>query len=163
MADHIMPNFDADELRLGLESLPQELYDQIYNAVFTAPPGERNLSKRNKCNNIAEGLKLLQISHATREKYAASYFGDGGEFLIEDCWVGASMFVAWLRSIAAAHRALLWKIIIVCECCRPPDVPSGEDALEDIKMDLRRMIHDTAARDALLKKVFVKVDGTLYG
>ncbi|KXT16564.1 hypothetical protein AC579_6280 [Pseudocercospora musae] len=78
----------------GLISLPQELYDEIYNLTFTAEPSVRDLGavrrqKGNKSSSTcvyyrahpatpflgSDSRSLLQVGRRSRAKSAASYYG----------------------------------------------------------------------------------------
>lgn len=67
----------VESLRKGLNSLPQELWDQIYGEVFTAPRGIRDFS-----DNVAvrRDLNPMQVSRSTREQYEATYYDAEFEF-----------------------------------------------------------------------------------
>lgn len=55
-----------------MSKIPQELYDNIYDLVFTAEPGVRTLNKQYKIP------ALLHVSQATREKFSKSYYDAEG-------------------------------------------------------------------------------------
>lgn len=158
MADRNMAIPEADELQVRLDSLPQELYDQIFDAVFTAAPGERILSKRNKCSIIAEGLKLLRISRATREKYATTYFGHGAEFVLERCAVQQWVHENWYKSLAPAHMSLLQKVTVVCGC---PTNMTSDQFVAFVRMMVASWFEFKAEGIAVAETVFVRIDGSL--
>ena len=59
-----------DELAERLQSLPQELFDQIYDEVFTAAAGtEVHIDGR------YQPPVQLRVTHASREQFAKSYYG----------------------------------------------------------------------------------------
>lgn len=66
------PTISAQGLRRGLETLPQELYDEIYNLTFSATPAARDLRVRGTAET-RQNFKLLQVSSASRAVFASSY------------------------------------------------------------------------------------------
>lgn len=61
-------------LRRGSETLPQELYDLIYDATFTLPRGTRDL----RGHSIRQHLNILQVFSSSRSQYAKTFYG--GDF-----------------------------------------------------------------------------------
>lgn len=91
-----------EAIRTGLATLPQELYDQIYTDVFTAPSGQvRNINSR----DLDLALKLLQISRNSRVLYAKSFYD--AEFEYE---TDMYRFIDWLRTVHRSDRDLMRKI-----------------------------------------------------
>lgn len=82
------------DLRTGLEGLPQELYDVIYNMVFEVPSGIRDLRctlsrdtglpPNQRIGLPREILKLLSIDRASRALSAKSYFS--ASLIVDDGW-----------------------------------------------------------------------------
>ncbi|CZT24144.1 uncharacterized protein RCC_09861 [Ramularia collo-cygni] len=129
---------EVEALRHGLAKIPQELYDEIYNLVFTAPPGIRDLSadslaiggqqsaapSTRKYRAALSTTNLLQVSRSTRELYASTYYGEG-EFLFSHkkpdmfshtnsdnriCEKNMRRMVAWAISLPEKHQRLVKKI-----------------------------------------------------
>ncbi|CZT19487.1 uncharacterized protein RCC_05338 [Ramularia collo-cygni] len=98
----------ADQLRAGLETLPQELFDSIGEYTFTAQPGTRSISTKSGRATHRAHLKLLQVDSATRNLYAQSYYGQGAiiRLMTDDN-------VSWLNSLSAGHAALLRDFVFV--------------------------------------------------
>lgn len=91
-----------EEIRTGLATLPQELYDQIYTNVFRAPSGQvRNINSR----DLDLALKLLQISRDSRVLYARSFYDAEFEYEID-----IDRFIYWLRMVHRSDRDLMRKI-----------------------------------------------------
>ncbi|CZT15294.1 uncharacterized protein RCC_01158 [Ramularia collo-cygni] len=126
------------QLKTDLNTLPQELYNQIHDEVFTATSGARRIvpggSFAIKQNNPGSTLTrahhhfirsstanthLLQVSSGTRAKYAETYFGNGAvfEFHTRGGSEGAALFRRWLASIQDSHRSLINEVKI---CVLPP-------------------------------------------
>lgn len=91
----------AGSLRAALENLPQELYDEIYNFVFTEPPGIRNFNSP----ALMISMNLLQISRSTRKQYAASFYS--AEF---ECEYMGYRFIFWLLGLPRKHVKYISKI-----------------------------------------------------
>lgn len=115
----INTNLDISSLRRGLESLPQELWAEIYNMVFTEPPGVRDISFRlangrdfpspqKKAHLLA--LKLLQVSRSSRQQYAATYYD--AHFISESRFLWETL-PSWFQFIPEAHRDLLQQVTMI--------------------------------------------------
>jgi hypothetical protein len=59
-----------DSLTKKLNSLPQELYDSIFDTVFTAGPRRINIE------HSYQPPSLLSINSATRKQFATSYYAN---------------------------------------------------------------------------------------
>ncbi|KAK4617930.1 hypothetical protein CLAFUW4_11769 [Fulvia fulva] len=105
-------------LRQRLESLPQELYDEIYTLTFTAAPGERKICAPTKSESRASTLSpdisrcfrghdsanLFLVDRASSQMFAESYFGGEGAvftFHCDMCWT------SWLSRLNDEHRRIL--------------------------------------------------------
>lgn len=89
-------------LRQLLETLSQELYDQIYDETFMAPDGVYCELKSPTSNEKLRPPHLLHVDHASRLKYAKSYYGRS-VFIFRT----RSALESWLSAISADHRGLL--------------------------------------------------------
>lgn len=102
---------DIDGLRDLLAQLPQELYDQIFNGIFTATPATRNLY-------TGEGISsnLLQVDRASRDVYAKSYYGPGNTFFFgpEDPFTSYTM-LSWTYTLSATHLNMVDHISLIYE------------------------------------------------
>lgn len=74
-----------------VQSLPQELYDEIYDLTFTADDEPRVINKDYKPPH------LLYVDRASRTKYVKSYYGNG-TFMLPPAF-GQT----WARSVPATH------------------------------------------------------------
>lgn len=89
----------VEQLRQHLGGLPQELYDAIFDTVFTAKPGRRTI------NNQYKPPAELQVSRATRKQFAKSYYSDSAYFKMSSaynlCHLGCefSRCSKWLESL----------------------------------------------------------------
>lgn len=82
----------SDDLAELLQTLPQELFDKIYDNVFTADGGERLVDWDYK------PPVQLQVDRGSRDKFAESYNGGETAFILPhgiDC--------GWLQSLPTAH------------------------------------------------------------
>lgn len=87
-------------LSQAIQDLPQELFDSIYNQTFTAVPGLRIINASYRPPN------LLCIDRASREKFAASYYGRGNVFQTHK----ENQLYQWLASLTVQHRALITSV-----------------------------------------------------
>ncbi|KAF7193282.1 hypothetical protein HII31_05376 [Pseudocercospora fuligena] len=111
-----------EQLRSGLESLPQEIYDEIYDLTFTAEAGVRDLGAVVRrygededeffCTRTLtpklffgrDSSKLLRVDQRSRAKFAASYYGGPNTiFLARNPHAAAT----WLSSVDPKHRDLV--------------------------------------------------------
>ncbi|KAK4494277.1 hypothetical protein PRZ48_014575 [Zasmidium cellare] len=130
-------------LRLHLEGLPQELYDQIYDLTFTAQPGIRYASKPPK-GASEEGLAvrplhiapdhvgLLHVDRHSRDKFARSYYGGEGAVFVCDITGRVhntqAYWTPWIASINQMHRSLIKDVRLVFAKC---DVDSYEKSFRE--------------------------------
>ncbi|KAF7193935.1 hypothetical protein HII31_04825 [Pseudocercospora fuligena] len=105
------------ELSELMQTLPQELFDDIYNLTFTAEPGLRDLGRicshnwgrsfvryhRGQQFLGADTRALLQVDRASRAKYASSYYGEGSIFIAHTAYAA----MTWMHSVAPEHRSLI--------------------------------------------------------
>ena len=82
----------GENLAACLQKLPQELYDKIYEQVFTADSKERVIDKGYK------PPAQLQVDRASREKFADSYYGAGATFSFP-----TGLDVAWAEGLPTRH------------------------------------------------------------
>lgn len=118
---HNTAKFDPERLRAALEGLPQELYDQIYIATFTAHSRIRNLSSLKRAT-YCKDFGLLQVSHASRVLFAATYYGNLSRFRFDSTpcpahlppgwWPTSSRAISWLKMLPEAHRTMLYEVIL---------------------------------------------------
>lgn len=117
-----LSDLTIEELHSALDTLPQEIYDQIYEAVFTASPGNRDLTKYTDMPVLSylQDFKLLHISRETRALYAKSYYGNQSCFRIKSHSYNGVDFShhttrvhSWLKLLPEAHRALLHEVVMV--------------------------------------------------
>ncbi|KAK4494841.1 hypothetical protein PRZ48_014197 [Zasmidium cellare] len=122
-----MKDDSNDRLAARVQSLPQELYDEIYKLTFTAAPGPRYPAKTifMKPTHGAEreihgqkrpielvtrqfhghdAIALLQVDQASREKFARSYYGGPDALFMFNRRKPAEM---WLKSLSEHHRGYL--------------------------------------------------------
>lgn len=127
---------DSDALRKGMESLPQEICNLIYDEVFTAPRGVRKvfgtleitpkilLHGATIHTHVKEHLHLLHVSRASRELFAKTFYD--ARFIVHHIIESPrpqnlAPFISWLKVLPAAHRDLIREIISY-ETARTPRV-----------------------------------------
>ena len=84
------PDSSTDELRALLELLPQEIYDHIYQHVFTAAPAGVLVT-----HTGYRFPKLLHVDRASRTAYAKSYYNVTTFIITSGSWVCR----AWFRAL----------------------------------------------------------------
>lgn len=67
----------TEDLIYHLNRLPQELYDTIYEDVFSAEPGDRII------NEDYTFPAQLSVSRATRKQFALSYYQESSAFIAQ--------------------------------------------------------------------------------
>lgn len=169
---------DADTIRRELESLPQEIYDQIYKEVFTAPAGKYCVIRKNQTQEdrahligiagedyVPNDLKLLHISRPSRELYAKTYYGKGSEFLFSIPrfasynyhWTN-TRYQSWLMMLPRAHYELVPKIIMV-----PKTVATKAwNPVQNIWTVRKHLLQDGHGLENTAN-VFLWTDGKVYG
>lgn len=84
-----------DTLPVLMQGLPQELYDTIYDLVFTAGQEPRYIGYREYDSPVQ-----LQVDRASRKRFAKSYYGNGATFVFE----GATNYT-WVQTLPRSHSA----------------------------------------------------------
>ncbi|KAK4494307.1 hypothetical protein PRZ48_014605 [Zasmidium cellare] len=118
---------DTIELRTHLESLPQELYDHIYDLTFTANPcvhyldrfyprSVASFAKISKLSKVARPLfqkpdspNLLHVDRASRRKFAQSFYGGHGSVFVADHLVCGFVdrIGRFIRSLPEEHQEMV--------------------------------------------------------
>lgn len=110
-------DLSVDHFQHHLEDLPPELYDKIYNDVFTADQSQRLITPE-----FRPPIQL-QVSKATRAKFAQSYYSKS-RFEVRvprsDTITGPTdpgdvrnVFRTWIRSLEPRHLNLIEKVNVV--------------------------------------------------
>ncbi|KAF2482972.1 Smg-4/UPF3 family-domain-containing protein [Neohortaea acidophila] len=91
-------------LKKWMQSLPQELFDKIYDLTFKLPaPGVREIDEE------YTPPVMLQISTETRDAFAKAYYGNGSQFRVKQ-----AIAKKWLTSLL--HRptdlTLILKLVV---------------------------------------------------
>lgn len=98
------PTSNTSGLAQLVQSLPQELYDSIYDFTFTTtfkPHDQIHVSK-------AKGYRvpsILQVDCASRSQAAASYYGTRAFYFNR-----RDELIAWVRSLPVEHQHLIREI-----------------------------------------------------
>ncbi|CZT15462.1 uncharacterized protein RCC_01318 [Ramularia collo-cygni] len=106
----------TSKLRAGLNTLPQELYDTIYDLTFTSSPrtiyihptSQSAQNKRRAPQNLA--TNLLRVDSASRNQYQTSYYTNT-IFRLDS----PKLCIAWIHFMPSHHRPL----VRVIHCMRP--------------------------------------------
>lgn len=155
----------TEELRSALESLPQELYDKIYVATFTARSGGRVMNEPDKRVRMLH-YKLLHISRASRELYARTYYGNGSTFGFfgekypgrPDILYDTSAVAAWLKMLPEAHRALIHEVTMRQDI-RFPSTSKHFKFLAARDFFKTKYHGSQEEKEAIATKVFLRVKG----
>lgn len=70
MIDNTITTFTVEQLRAGLETLPQEMYDRIFNYTFT---WDKDTVILNPVSRRPSPVQL-QVNHQTREEFLKCYY-----------------------------------------------------------------------------------------
>ena len=151
------------ELSRRVQSLPQELFAQIYNEVFTGPAGKAII-------NVDESYKpphQLQVSRASREQFARSYYSDTLFIFkgvdLKDLEWGSNCFVSygtygglvpWLSSLPISHKELLRNVRFVSVIVRTPSTPAcieSSHVQRALRDTLQRSLDGTLMRENLME------------
>lgn len=112
---------EFDGLVFRIQSLPQELTDRIQHFTFTyytyyigEAPSMGRITRSHyirRVTNLYLPPTLLQVSHATREQFAASYYTAQPAFTFAEyspvCWPIPAIALTWHQSLHLTHRALV--------------------------------------------------------
>ncbi|KAF2166093.1 hypothetical protein M409DRAFT_23820 [Zasmidium cellare ATCC 36951] len=152
-----MATDDSAELRARLETLPQELYDQIYDFTFTAEPCVPYLDRLNLCPLVlpceapklgrpllqkSNRVKLLHVDRTSRHKFAQSFYGgEGAAFVAERRLFDLLETICfWLRSLPLDHQAMILDVRAIASS--PPvlhTVPGFVDEKYPLEWNLEYM------------------------
>ncbi|CZT21756.1 uncharacterized protein RCC_07621 [Ramularia collo-cygni] len=160
-----MSALSLSDLRAAVAKMPQELYDQIKNEVFTAKPGVVYFTAPNihysaelPANSSHYDPKLLHVDHATREMYARSYYGEGMQFWFEYIKsIDAQPHANWLCMLGHAHRAYLPTVILL----NPGAVSLPPQIIARCARASLTVLAGLPVANA--KNLFVRVHGEIFG
>lgn len=96
---------DFDKLVEQVQSLPQELFDKIYDLTFTSESQRMPDPVWDaRCVERSSHMlpSTLQVSRATRAAFAETFYGEGTTFYVSWEAVGA-----WISPLASEHVSLL--------------------------------------------------------
>ena len=91
---------NTEELAERVQSLPPELYREVYDYTCTTRSRVRRINAAYKCP------KLLAVDRSSRAKFAGQYYGKDAIFYVSDWTLGRK----WLESLAKQHLQLLHQI-----------------------------------------------------
>ena len=94
-----------DELATRVQSLPQELYDHIFNEVFTAPSEDIVTIDRS-----SRPPKCLQVNRRSRELFAQSYYSNTTFSISLSTWSAD-----WLYVPSESHPLLIRELRLIHE------------------------------------------------
>jgi hypothetical protein len=96
-------SLSADTLSTFLQTLPQELYDRIYELTFTADKAVHVVHEK-----MPRGMHghRFAVDRTSRELFAQSYYGGGSAFIgFNYAYIGQ-----WLDRLPSAHRKFVRNI-----------------------------------------------------
>ncbi|GIZ41108.1 hypothetical protein CKM354_000442400 [Cercospora kikuchii] len=155
---------DSLELRSHLESLPQELYDYIYDLTFTADAKVRVYARNHQIwllelDWLSEAYSeqvvtinekpphLLHVDRSSRTKFAASYFGGASIFVV----VGP---VRYRTRFSQSHLGLIRVPHYMCS--------SGRPMVQNNDPGFRSILSEIVAGEAFADRlVFTTLDETV--
>lgn len=126
-----MANRPPRSLRDLMQTLPQELYDEIFDMTFTADAGVRKLNTATKkrvlgkfssgstgwrdlyfYSNVAAAFPaVLHVNRSTRAQFAKSYYGQGAFVAVHDRQVARD----WVEILPPDHRSLVRDVSVVAK------------------------------------------------
>lgn len=117
----------TDDLANRVQSLPQELFDKIYDQVFTSAGGERiNIDS----SKTYKPPHLLAVDHKSRELFAKCYYSRN-IFVIEVRPYSIDpIALGWLKALSAEHCIFLYEL---CAAITFPVKDEGEPRKEMVK------------------------------
>lgn len=170
MADnHPTTPLNSQELRRGLESLPQELWSEIYKIVFTAPHDALCISESlsNKPiipSSLRSGMNLLHVSTASRALYAKTFYGRDAVLSAQYVTSTTALLRDWLVMLPKAHRTLLGKIVLAPESNKESvvegEIPCPTFTCPIIRAQLAMIPREN--HDELAAKLFLRLEGNFY-
>lgn len=95
----VPPTLTATKLQAGVESLPQELYDQVFELTFTSQPENHHIKI-----GVYKPPAELQVNRATRKTFAQDYYGRDTTWSYEN----PDVMVLWLRSLEDQTLKMLY-------------------------------------------------------
>lgn len=90
------------DLAADVQNLPKELYDEIYDLVFTA----RSTEQVTRIDASYRPPAMLPVSRTTRQKFAASYYRSAKGFELQRM----DLLRKWLKNLAVEHKGLIKRI-----------------------------------------------------
>ncbi|PPJ56618.1 hypothetical protein CBER1_01821 [Cercospora berteroae] len=91
------------DLRELLQTLPQELYSNVYDEVFTAVPNKVVIQRYSY-----KWPHLLHVDRASREAYAKSYFG------LSTFICSGAFEIRWIRTLCDHHVNFIKELFYLC-------------------------------------------------
>lgn len=158
MAEHDTV-LSSGEIRRGLESLPQALYDMVYEHVFTAPPGDRfitdpklRMQDEGRAGlDVRKATRLLHVSTASRNLYATTFYGPNAVLKVHTRKIGANIMVRnWLQSIPEEHRHRL-NVIVRIPGWKSSDLSRPSGGCYDFLGGLIRYLAPTVGHKVAMK------------
>lgn len=105
-----------DELAQRVQNLPPELFNNVYELVFTANPATIEITDE------YQPPHLLRVSKHSRKMFARSYYGKGTVFLVQGKRRNKLM-KRWTASVSQSrHFNMLYELRYVSDRKRPWDI-----------------------------------------
>lgn len=112
---------NSNNLVALLQTLPQELWNKIYDDVFIADDGPRHITHAYKPPTE------LQVSKSTRDLFARTYYGNEAHFEIDE-----GLLVGWATALPQDHFLMIQSFNVPCSC-RKHKEPCGDLHLEELE------------------------------
>lgn len=84
----------VDDIRAKIESLPQELYDEIKALSLRGGAGDCHIGQSYK------PPAQLQISHGHRRAFSRAYYGNDSTLMLHNSTGGMMVFGKWIESLS---------------------------------------------------------------
>ncbi|SMQ54091.1 unnamed protein product [Zymoseptoria tritici ST99CH_1A5] len=142
----------------NLQSLPQELYDRIYELTFTVDSYCRRENQVTKAE-----LSMLQVDHTTRKRLAPLFFA-GGIKLEKLMSLSAQAFPSWMRGFPEHLKHLIHNFKCTFAWSHPSH-GEGYRAFLEYRMLEELLKHGFCAKDTGWQgriKVFFSEDGLAH-
>lgn len=144
---------NSSELSERVQSLPPELYSQIYDEVFTAPCTVIEI------NPAYEAPKFLSISRHSRKHFAHSYYGNSLFFFQYD--PTPQLLWKWFVALSKSHLALLRQVVF--ELSYEKYLMSNAESREYEASVTYALLHNLRERGVEISEGVVHVEARLTG
>lgn len=96
-------------LRSRIQSLPPELYQQVYDLTFSTGAIESSALAGKYISNLYKPPLMLRMNRHLRENFSKQFYGNGSVFYFKTLYVA----VGWLASLPKHHIEMIQHIRIL--------------------------------------------------